>query len=248
MSHRHLILFASLSLTACGQAHGEAPEPSEPRGEGHAEPEAEAEPADDGKLHIDPDMLRDLRLTTTVVRARVQVETVQAIGEIRLNPDAASHVGSLVAARIVELRAKVGDTVTAGMVLAVLESPEVGRARSELIAARAQLGAAQRILGRKQRLAADQVVSASDSDRASAEVAQARGTVDSAQALLAALGASDDESGKAALSGGQFVVRARTAGTVLTRDAVLGAHTDAEDTIFTLGDLSRLIAVVHPFE
>lgn len=256
MSHPHLIFLLVSCFAACGRAYGESPEPApEPNtqsptehGEHGEHGEHETEPAASGRLQIDPDMLQDLRLTTAVVRARLEVDTIQAIGEIRLDPDAASHVGSLVAARIIELRARVGDLVTAGTVLAVLESPEVGRARSELIAARSQLGAAQRIYGRKQRLANDQVVSASDSDRASAEVAQARGAVDSANALLAALGATDDLDGKVQLTGGQFLVRARSGGTVLTRVAVLGAHTDAEETLFTLGDLSRLIAVVHPFE
>ena len=72
--------------------------------------------------------------------------TVDLTGEIAADPDKSARLAARVPGRIVEVKVKEGDRVKAGQTVAVLESPELARARATLASAvaRAKVGAAQR--------------------------------------------------------------------------------------------------------
>src|SRR5207249_1948611 len=135
-------------LVACGGRHDEREEP-------HQAPaglDTRAAAAPDNLLRIDPEMLRDLRVTTSVVESRPGGEGVMVLGEIGVNEEKYAEVGSPIMARIGEVLVGIGDTVTQGQALAVLESVELGKARAEVIAARARVELTQRSLARKRGL------------------------------------------------------------------------------------------------
>src|SRR5262245_60024626 len=94
-----------------------------------AAPETHAAEAPDDLLRIAPEMLRDLRLTTSVVEARPGGEGVTALGEVGVNQERYAEVGAPMTARIGDVLAGVGDTVTFGQPLVVLESVELGKDR-----------------------------------------------------------------------------------------------------------------------
>ncbi len=68
--------------------------------------------------------------------------TVVAPARIAFNGDAYARVGSAVAGRVVELKAKLGDMVQKGDELLVVESTELGEAQSDLLQKRMALSAA----------------------------------------------------------------------------------------------------------
>ena len=72
--------------------------------------------------------------------------TVDLTGEIAADPDKSARLAARVPGRIVDVKVKEGGRVTAGQTVAVLESPELARARATLASAgRArQVGATQR--------------------------------------------------------------------------------------------------------
>ena len=200
------------------------------------------ERAKENVLRIDPEMMRDLRLTTAKAEARHAGERVDALGELHVNEDAYAEVGSPIAARVVKLLAGPGDAVKAGQVLAELDSPDLGKARAEYLAAQARADFAHRTLERKRTLAADRIVPAREIQEAEGEAAHVDAELRAARASVGAFGT---DMGRGA---SHVLLRTPIGGTVIERHAVVGRLTDPAAPLFRVGDLSRLWLTVQAFE
>lgn len=220
-----------------GREH-EATEPVErgttgsaPHGEGHAESEL---------IKIAPDMMRDLRVTTGKAQARAAAETVSALGELHVNEDAYSEIASPVAARVIKVLARPGDTVAAGQVLAELHSADLVQARAEADAAHTHLDVARKTAERKRGLAADQLIPEREKLEADAALTEAEAAYHVAQSALRRFGS---DAGDAVLA-----IKSPIAGTVIDRTVVMGQLADPSKTLFRVGDLATLWLVAHVFE
>lgn len=71
-------------------------------------------------------------------------ESATLTGRITLNEDRVAHVFPLVEGRVAEVRVGLGDRVSKGQVMAIIQSREVGQARLELVQDRLALGFARR--------------------------------------------------------------------------------------------------------
>ncbi|QIB50518.1 MULTISPECIES: efflux RND transporter periplasmic adaptor subunit [Pseudomonadaceae] len=92
----------------------------EGQAEGHEGHEENEEPV----LTLSADLLREFGGEIAVADAGVIRQQVSLPGEIQLNKEAVAHISPRFAAKIVEVRAKIGDKVSAGETLAVAESSE----------------------------------------------------------------------------------------------------------------------------
>jgi cobalt-zinc-cadmium efflux system membrane fusion protein len=239
------LLFAALLVAACErEARDARPD------EGHEEPRAAAahEPGPAGTLTIDPEMLRDLRITTAAAEARVGGEGVAVLGEVQVNEDAYAEVGTAIAARAVRVLASAGDRVEPGHALALLESPELGRARASLVTARARARLAHRVLDRKRELASERIVAGRELQEAESEAASADAELRAAIGALAALGVEEGPGEGETPIDSRFTLRSPIAGTVLERNLVQGQLTNPGAALFRVGDLARLWLTVHAFE
>ena len=86
----------------------------------HADHEEKEEPA----LTFSADLLRDFGGQIASADAGVIRQQVALPGEVKLNEEAVAHISPRFSARIVEVRAKTGDRVKAGEILATAESSE----------------------------------------------------------------------------------------------------------------------------
>ena len=191
-------------------------------------------------VRIEPEMLRDLRVTTDKVTLHAAGERVSAIGEVHVNEDAYAEVATPVTARVARVLAKPGDVVKVGQALAELRSPDLAQARAEADAARAHLGVATQAAERKRGLAADHLVPDRERIEADAAATEADAAYKVAISALRKYGAADGDSG--------IVLRSPVAGTVIDRDLVVGQLADPSKTLFKVGDLSTLWLVAHVFE
>lgn len=230
-----------MTLVACGPAAKVEPEAEHD--------EQEAEHADEGTaedlLTVNPEVLRDLKLTTFPAELRPAGEGVTALGELKVDETAYAEAGSPIPARVTALFASPGDAVRRGQALAELQSTELGRARADYTAATARADLAAKTVERKRSLAADRIVPQGELQRAEAEAEAATAEARAASASLAALGITD-ATGSADLS--RFVLRAPLAGTVLERRTALGAAADPSAPLFRIAGLARLWLVVHAAE
>jgi membrane fusion protein, heavy metal efflux system len=242
MKYTSIALACCLFLTACSKK--EKKESQE-----HVAPPVtrEANRSDAAILHIEPSMLRDLRITTTAVESRVNGESTAILGELHPNENAYAEIGAPIASRVVKLSAASGDSIRAGQVLAVLQSGEVGRARSDAIAAQSRLDLAKLTLDRKRRLNADRIVPQREVQEAEAGVEAATAELRAAKATLRSLGLGEADAERLT-DDPSFALRSPVSGTVIERDAVLGQLAEPDKPMFRVGNLGRLWLTAHAFE
>ena len=248
MSPRATMIWIALLLPLAGCGGGEkeaghSEEAGEPAGEEHAGKghAGEEHAEEEGVLAVDAEVLRDLQLTTFPAELRPGGEGVTALGELKVDETSYAEVGAPIAGRIVRLAASPGQPVRRGQALAEWQSVELGQARAARTGAEARAELARQTVERKRGLAEERIVSRGELQRAEAAAAEAEAELRSAEASLDALGVG--RSGGGGLSG--FALLAPVSGTVLERRAVQGQTVDPSQTLFRIGDLSRLWLIVQ---
>jgi membrane fusion protein, heavy metal efflux system len=168
-------------------------------------------------------------------------EVLVANGTITYDANRASVVAPRAEGRLLSVRADLGQGVTAGSILAVLESPEVGQTQGEWERARAALQLARQNYEREQRLFAQSISSRKDLLEAESAFRSAQADSNSAAARLRAFGAATDASGT-------FHLVAPIAGTVVERNAMPGQIAGPSTILFTIADMRRLWITVDVYE
>lgn len=206
-----------------------------------------AKKVDTSILEVEPTMLRDLRITTSPVEKRSAGESAAVLGELHPNENAYAEVGAPIVSRVVKVSASPGQPVSAGQLLATLQSSEVGKARSDAIAAGARLELANKTLERKRRLGSEHIVAQREIQEAEASVESATAEVRASKATLRALGLSAADAERLS-DDPSFALRSPVSGIVIERDAVQGQLAEPSKPLFRVGDLGRLWLTVHAFE
>ncbi|MDB4956943.1 MAG: Cobalt/zinc/cadmium efflux transporter, rane fusion protein CzcB family [Myxococcales bacterium] len=191
-------------------------------------------------VKIEPEMLRDLRVTIGKATLHAAGERVSAISEVHVNEDAYAEIAAPVSARVARVLAKPGDPVKVGQVLAELRSPDLAQARATAEAARAHLDVAKANADRKRGLAADRLIPERERIEADAALTEADAAYKVAVSGLRKYGGTEGETG--------ISLKSPVAGTVIDRDVVVGQLADPSKTLFKVGDLSTLWLVAHVFE
>jgi cobalt-zinc-cadmium efflux system membrane fusion protein len=225
-------------LLGCGCVADEKHAPAKP----HTAPEQSAHGQHAANiLHVDANLLRDLRLTTAATELRPVGEAITALGDLRVNEESYAEIGSPIAARVTRLFAAPGDVVKPGQPLVELSSIGIGNTRALVSTTRARLLLAQQRMARLRELATHQIVPDQELRTAEAELAETQAEQGAAAHALGALGGARG-------AGAVLTLTSPIAGTVIDRDAVRGRLVDAEHRLLSVGDLSRLWLVVHAFE
>ena len=151
-------------------------------------------------------------------------ETVGSIGTVEARPGHSASLSAPAATRVAEVRASVGQRVSAGTVLLVFEQ-SVFRAAAR--SAEAKLAAAQHAYDRAKSLASEGILARKDVEQASADLASA-----STEAVAARRDAQ--------LS----VVRSPISGVVTRVSATMGASVDANQPLVDIADPSSVEAIL----
>ncbi|MBV9949110.1 MAG: efflux RND transporter periplasmic adaptor subunit, partial [Myxococcales bacterium] len=115
-----------------------------------------------GQVWLTADEVRKARIELAAVGENVVDGTVLTAGAVMLDDQRSGHVFSPVTGRVTRILARLGDQVRAGDPLAVIESPDVGQAVSDVHKAEADLVAAEHDLQRKRDLMAQKAAAAAD--------------------------------------------------------------------------------------
>jgi len=168
-------------------------------------------------------------------------------GTIVPHADRIARVSVKLSATVTELRKKLGDTVTKGEVIAVLESREVANAKSEYLAARLNNDLQRNLYERDKILWDRHVIAEQIVLKSRGAAAQAKVNLEVSRQKLLALGVTENE--LAALpdepetSLRRQEVRAPISGRVVDRKVDLGAavgRDNLETELFTVADLDRV--------
>lgn len=202
---------------------------------GGGTPEAQESAAPkSGFVRIPPALLETGRVTVAEVLPFAFADAVVVPGTVVTAADGEAEVGSLVAGRIASLETTEGAAVTKGQVLAWLDSLDVGQTRAALARASASAAAARRHLERQLTLQSQGATSQSAVDEAQAADRAALADQQAALAKLGSLGVGGER------LNGRIPLRSPIDGTVVSRNATLGASVTPDAPLFRVVNLARL--------
>jgi len=172
--------------------------------------------------------------------------------EVRLNEDRVVHVTPRLSGIVVDVRSTVGDTVTVGDALAVLESRDLADAKADCLAAHAHLALAEKTFLREKDLWEKQISAEGDYLTASRDLEEARIRVRSADQKLEALGAACGRSLRGASPAERSLTRyeitAPLDGEIIEKHIVLGEFLNGESVAFVLADLTTVWVDINVYQ
>jgi cobalt-zinc-cadmium efflux system membrane fusion protein len=177
----------------------------------------------------------------------VLTRRIVTAGTIIPHADRTARVSVKLSATVAELRKKIGDPVTAGEVLAVLESREVADAKSEYLAARLNDELQQDLFARDKALWEARTASEQQFIRSRNQAAQTRMRLDIARQKLVALGIEEKEITGLPRQTAEMLhrqeVRSPMTGRVVERKVDLGSavgRDNLETELFVIVNLDRV--------
>lgn len=257
-----LVALVSVVSLGCSKGRGgpnEQPSPKEtqpqaanrPHGEkGHADGDEHGEGAE--QIVLTPEQVKSVGIATAAVERRPDTGHIRATATIEPAADRQARVGSRIQGRIAALRAGVGDRVRKGQTLAVIDSPELGRAWADFISALAGANVAREAADREKALFEKRISAEREWRTAEAEAVKAGAEKEAAENRLHALGITDAELPKATSVkghlGSTMSLVSPIDGIVVERDATLGQIVDPSQTLFVVMDLRRVWILVEVYE
>jgi cobalt-zinc-cadmium efflux system membrane fusion protein len=168
--------------------------------------------------------------------------TVRAPAKVAFRDGAVSSVGAPVAGRVSAIHVQVGDHVDAGAPLVTLASPAAARSRAELARAQAAMSAAEDKLRRESDMVARGVGLEMERFEAKVKRDQAAAELERAEQAVKFLGSRDGDEE-------DVVVRSPIAGTILQRNATVGASVEmGGEALLQVGDPGALWIVAEVYE
>lgn len=197
------------------------------------------------ELRLTDDQLEAAGIKVAPVQSGQIGRLITVPGTVAANGDRLAHVPAKVSGVVTQLRRKVGESITTGEVLAVVESREIAEAKSELLAAQRSEQLAQVTYRRESDLWQKRVTAEQDFLKARADAQEARIRVDLARQKLTALGVGEAEIASAAKGGSDSTlriheVRSPLTGRIIERQASLGASVAGDARLFIVADLSTV--------
>lgn len=159
--------------------------------------------------------------------------TIELPATIDGDPQATQVVSAAIAGRVVALNRNLGEGVSRGQTLAVIESREAAQLKGEVEASRARLALANSNLAREQRLFAQRVSPEQDLIAARTAATEARIALTQAQSQVSAAGG-----GGGGLN--RLGIVAPISGQVIARPVVLGQTVAADAELFRVANLSKV--------
>ena len=202
-----------------------------------------------GEAWLTPQQVKNANLVVAPVTDQDVGGAVVTSGKVTFDDLRVAHVFSPVTGRVVRIDAQPGQRVKKGASLAVIESPDVGSAFSDLAKAHADLEAAERDYERQKDLFDAHAASQKDYETALNNFQKAKAELSRAQkkASLLSKGSADSVTQ-------QYTLRAPIDGEVVARNMspgmeVVGQYSQGNAVeLFTLGELDRVWVLADVFE
>ena len=202
-----------------------------------------------GETWIPASQVAEAGIVTTPVAEREVGSELTLPGRVAFDDTQVAHVFSPVTGRVVRLVAALGQRVRRGDTLAVIESPDLGSAVSDLAKARADLTAAQRDYRRMKELFEAHAGAERDYEAAEDRYRQAQAEHERAQAKVRLLDAASDGTANQ-----EYKLRTPIDGEVVARMANPGMEVQGQYSVgsavelYTVGAGDRLWALADVYE
>jgi cobalt-zinc-cadmium efflux system membrane fusion protein len=228
-------LLVALGACACHKA----PVASEPTG-------PQAPP---GQVWLSDQQAHDAKIEVVTIGDQDVDDTILTSGRVTFDDLRVAHIYSPVTGKVVQINAQLGERVKKGESLAVIESPDIGSAVSDLHKADADLIAAEHAYRREKDLAAKSAGTQVDLENAEDNYRKAKAEMERAQqkAYLLRQGNANSVSGTYTLStpiDGEVITRNLNPG--IEVQGQYGGNTVTE--LFTVGELDEVWVLADIYE
>lgn len=212
----------------------------------NSEPYEWTYPSYEGRTEIQPEELRNAGVVIERAGPARMKNVIELPGQIALNADNTAHVIPQLSGVVAEVRKNLGDRVSRGEVIAVVNSGPLADAKEAFIEAVHHLELARITAAREEMLWRKKISAEEEYLDAKHALEKAQITRQASGQRLAALGVSPGEiQGLAAGRQGnlgRFELRAPLTGVVIGKDVTAGEAVEGPETIFTIADLSTVWA------
>jgi len=192
-----------------------------------------------GEVWLTDEQIRGAKLVIQPAAVRPLTLHLVTAGRVAFDEGRVAHVFSPVSGRVTDVAGELGEHVAAGGTLAVIESPDLATAWSDLLKARADRVAAAHDDARQENLFEHGAGSQRDAESARDNAAKAEAELERAELRLKLLHASPDGPPTQ-----RFLLRAPVAGEIVNRTATPGlevqgmlAQANVVQELFTVGEL-----------
>ena len=208
---------------------------------------AEGEP--EGAIEMTQDRIQAAKIGLARANGGILSRRLSVPATVVPDRNRVGRVAAKVVGTVAELRKGLGDAVSTGEVIAVLESREVADAKSEFVGALVNFGLQKTLFEREQVLWEKQVTAEQRLLKARTTFSEAQLRVDLARQKLSALGVSDHEitalsqSGQAQTGLQRYEIRSPIAGRIVERMVDLGTPVGGEGQakeLYAIADLSSV--------
>ncbi|MGH9379318.1 MAG: efflux RND transporter periplasmic adaptor subunit [Thermoanaerobaculia bacterium] len=235
-----LIPILAAAWLGCGK-NDETPQEASEATPGASVPAPEEAPP--GVVVLTPEKLAQAGIQTTLATRREVSPQLETTGEVGYEEDRLAHVSPRISGRLVQAIAKLGDRVEAGETLALIDSVELGQARTAFLSARTREGLARQAYERERSLFDRRITSEREMLEARAALEEATAERQGAETTLRLYGL--DDGAISALKPGSadaslLPVRTPIAGEVVEKHATIGELVRPEDSLFTIADLGHV--------
>jgi cobalt-zinc-cadmium efflux system membrane fusion protein len=172
-------------------------------------------------------------------------------GSLTINSNKTAHITSFVHGQISGISTDLGKKVRRRQILVTINSPDFGKAQADFLRTRAALNLSQQEYDRAKMLREEKAIEEREYLRRKAEYEKlsteygALGstlhsygiTHEQIDELIAKCDALEDEQYKCEIANPNLPIFSPISGTVIFRDAILGAHIEPEKILFTVSDL-----------
>jgi membrane fusion protein, heavy metal efflux system len=199
-------------------------------------------------VKLPPEALKNAGIKVDPVKSGALVASVTVTATISHDQDRLFHVTPRIAGRAVEVRASVGSEVRTGGVLAVLDSTELGQAKSQYLKAQTLLELAKANYEREKSLFDQKISAKKDVLMAEAEDRKAEAEVRTLHERLRFYGLSEQTINNLTNSPSLYSLVSPGNGVVIERDLSKGETAEPGKKVFTVADLSTVWIVLNIYE
>jgi len=225
-------------LAGCGKK----PAKADPPGEAAGAPR---------RIELSPAAVATAAIRTEEARVRPVDEVLALAGTLTHDENKVARVGPRVGGRVARIRVDLGESVRAGQVLALIDSPELGEALAQWRKSRSVYEVRERDFERAKKLLEGKAISQGEFLSREGEFRVARAEMENADSRMHLFGISHEDMLTLSRGGevnSEFPLRSPIAGKIMDRQINPGEVVEVGKTLFTVGDIQNLWLIAQLYE
>ncbi len=193
-------------------------------------------------------MTREKQKQNGIVVAAARKEplagAISATGKVEVNSDRIAHVSPRISGKIASVKASLGDSVSSGQVLVMLDSVELGEAISRYHQSKTKLSLMKNNLERVKTLVDKKIAARKDILQAETEYQMTLTALHTDEERLLLYGLSPSEFDSPGHKRQLLPVRSPIGGVITEKHAIVGELADPSKSLYTIADLSSVWVMV----